>query len=291
MSNIPKGQCIPVVRRPYFDYDNADVTRAYFKDSVMLTQLFNAFSAMATPLEKFFIRDARSNIENITDPLLKQQVENFAKQEAQHSAEHHQANKFLKEKLGVPVELAQDAFTDILKEIEGDHNRQLRAAIVLTGEHMLGEFGHLTLDLDLVEDMQEPMRSLFRWHAYEEFEHNCIAIDAYYHMYGVNWSSYWVRMKAFWIFAVKTLPIQNRMPMELQKAMGEPTGFKQRWEMFKFNYINPGLRIHMLRRILPLFNPRFHPRKYHNVDASLAEYRHVVQKEWELDASKTATPG
>lgn len=146
----------------------------------------------------------------------------FGKQEAQHSAEHHRANQFLQDKLGVQVDMTQEAYTEMLKGFEGNDKEQFRMALVLTGEHLLGEFGHLILEQKLIEDVAEPLKSLFTWHAYEEFEHNCIAVDAYYHIYGNNLQSYLVRLKAFWTFAYTFAPIQKAMPAACNKPWGNP---------------------------------------------------------------------
>lgn len=71
----------------------------------------------------------------------------------------------------------------------------------------------------------------------------------------------------------------------MQETMGEPYGIKERWELFKFNYITSRFQLTMLWRMASLLNPRFHPRKIRNVDQALVDYKYTVKEDWILKSS------
>lgn len=272
---------IPIVRRPKLKYENAKIPRFYYQNSPALTNLWNVFHALATPIESFFIQDGRAILPTIKDPLLQQQVENFVRQEASHSAEHHQVNKMLSD-WGYPIHWAQQEMHKVLKKVDGPDQAQLRMAITVAGEHFLGELGYIwVVDKKLMAGFDPTMKKLFQWHGYEELEHHHVSVDCYYHLYGKNLSSYLVRLKGIWIASFVIGPVILKVHRRFNRVDGVG-GLKDILELLKFQFVSPAFALRLARKVLPILSPRFHPNKFRNVAEELERFNHLVEKDWEV---------
>lgn len=290
MGNIPKkGTRMPIVRRPHVDYrhyvDTGDYERFYFDNNSVVTQLWNLFSALATPTEAFFIRNVNKVKDQITDPLLKKQVEQFVRQEANHSAEHHRANQILEE-FGYPVAYGQKLMAKAMDKIEGS---QLRLAVTACGEHFLGELGYMMLEEGYADKMTEPQRTLAKWHAYEEYEHKSVAMDLYYHLYGKNLSSYLVRIKALFVMMITLgLPSFKTMGAFL-KVDHKGQRIKVLYKLFVFNFLKPAFAVRLGLKAIPYLSFSYHPDKTKNIQVYLDKYRYLMDEKWVVENQNTSS--
>jgi len=274
---------MPTVRRPNLDYENAGIPRFYYRGSKVLTNFWNVFHAAATPVEAFFIRDGNKSKERISDPVLLAQVDNFVQQEAHHSGEHHRVNMML-ENRGYPVRWAQDQMYASLETLSGDDKEQLRLAVVVAGEHFLGELGYLWLVDDAMMDGMDPtMATLFKWHGYEEFEHHHIALDAYTHIFGRGPQAYFMRLRGITTFFRVFFPPLNRIVKAFHEVDGIKLDRATRRELLHFHLVSPGFARKLAGKLLPILSPWFHPSKFRDVSGYLEEYQSVVRPEWEVE--------
>lgn len=274
---------IPIVRRPNIDYqsilDGGDFNKFFYDDNPVITHFWANFSILATPIEAFFIRNVNELKGEINDPLLRKRVDNFVRQEANHSAEHNQANKVLQQ-LDYPVKENQAMLSRALDKIKGS---QLQLAVTMTGEFFLGELGHMMLEEGYAEKMDEPMRSIARWHAYEEFEHHSVTIDMYYDMYGKNLKSYLARMKSLLVIIFILGPPSGLALRRLLRVDHPWYSLRVPWELIKFNFIRPAFAFRFARKVIPFLSWNYHPKKSKDIDYYLEKYQHLMKDEWRVD--------
>lgn len=179
---------VPVqVRRMHFDLEAAP--RYWHSGSPFLTHFFTAMSLLFPGGETFFIDSVRSFDDQITDPLLREQVKGFIGQEAQHT-HHHRVYDRLMTRRGVPVARYEGWIESILQFVRKWLPEKAQLAVTITLEHFTAVFANLLLtEPKFTEGMDPNVRRLWLWHAVEETEHKAVAYDVYQQVSG----SYWLR--------------------------------------------------------------------------------------------------
>ena len=179
---------VPIqVRRMRFDLEAAP--RYWHSESPFLTHYFTAMSLLFPAGETFFIDSVRDFEDEITDPLLREQVKGFTGQEAQHS-HHHRVYDRLMTRAGVPVRRYEGWIEWILRFVRRWTPRKAQLALTITLEHFTAVFANLILtEPKFTEGMHPSVRRLWLWHAVEETEHKAVAFDVYQQVSG----SYWLR--------------------------------------------------------------------------------------------------
>ena len=176
-----------VVRRMHFDLEAAP--RYWHSGSPFLTHYFTAMSLLFPPGEKFFIDSVRHFEDEITDPVLREQVRGFVGQEAQHS-HHHRVYDRLMERDGVPVSRYEGWIESLLQWVRRWLPAKAQLAATITLEHFTAVFANQLLTQPrFTEGMDPNVRRLWLWHAVEETEHKAVAYDVYQQVSG----SYWLR--------------------------------------------------------------------------------------------------
>ena len=180
---------VPVnVRRMRFDLEAAP--RYWHSDSPFLTHYFTAMSLLFPAGETFFIDSVRNFEDEITDPLLREQVRGFIGQEAQHS-HHHRSYDRLVARSGLPIQRYEAWIERVLKLVRRWVPKKAQLAITITLEHFTAVFANLLLsEPKFTEGMDPNVRPLWLWHAVEETEHKAVAYDVYQQVCG----SYWLRV-------------------------------------------------------------------------------------------------
>ncbi|HVV75349.1 MAG TPA: metal-dependent hydrolase [Mycobacteriales bacterium] len=171
---------VPVRRvalEPTFD----DVPRHFAADGdLILSHLAAALSAVFPDGEDFFVRSVRHYREQITDPVLADQVSGFIGQEVIHGREHRAFNTHL-DTLGYHTKLVER----IVRRVIGFRERHMppitNLAVTAALEHFTATLAELVLtDEDVQRSFgHESVRNLFYWHALEESEHKAVAFDVY----------------------------------------------------------------------------------------------------------------
>ena len=85
----------PIPRRKMeFDFHSAE-ERFWFANNGLITAMLSALSATFPPGEKEFVQSVMHYRDQISDPVLLEQMKGFASQEGHHSYQHRQANAWL----------------------------------------------------------------------------------------------------------------------------------------------------------------------------------------------------
>src|SRR2546428_5030672 len=167
-------------RRPRFDFEGLDheVPRAWHPAGIGPTAFLEALSAMAPVVESFFIDDARRLLPRIAEEAPRAEVDAFLRQEAAHASMHAAFNRLLI-RWGVPVESVADSVLRWLAVVDWTSS-DLRSAVAMAGEHLLGEIGNAILSPPALLDGADPrITPLLRWHRYDEVEHKAVLLDGF----------------------------------------------------------------------------------------------------------------
>ena len=145
--------------------------------------------------ERFFIQAVRDAKPHVTDPELRDAIDEFIKQEAWHAQAHDAVLRHLDD-LGIDpsgyVDRLERFFDMALRDRPSwpswTQRWQLmrRLAITAALEHFTAVLGHWALTTDGLDraGADETMLDLFRWHAAEEVEHRALVYDVYQHLGG-----------------------------------------------------------------------------------------------------------
>ena len=169
------------------------------------SRLCNALSMSFPVGEQFFIDAVREGARHLSDSpehqTLRETVRGFIGQEATHRHLHGLYNAHL-EKQGLinhwgprAARRLETGRRKMFSTSEKGHLHEL--AITAAYEHFTAVFGDLTLEsVDQVGDWfaqaEEPLQTLWRWHAAEESEHKSVAFDLYMALGGNhNWRMRW----------------------------------------------------------------------------------------------------
>ena len=168
-------------RRISFEEALATVPKHFAADGDLITShLIATLSALFPDGEDFFVRSVRHYRDQITDPDLKRQVNDFIGQEATHGREHRILTERLAE-LGYPTErVAKMARRGLaLRERVASPASNLAETAAL--EHFTATLAEVALTSpEMQEKAGHPaVRDLLLWHALEEAEHKAVAFDVY----------------------------------------------------------------------------------------------------------------
>ena len=134
----------PIVPRTKLDFDlQGDIPKYWFGGDPFKTRFFDALSTIFPEGERFFINCVRDFRDQITDPVLQQEVKDFIRQEGQHGMVHDQFNNRLRAQ-GIDVDAIErferkffDGF--MRRWIPKKHTLALTAA----SEHMTAIMAHV----------------------------------------------------------------------------------------------------------------------------------------------------
>ncbi|MBT8138909.1 MAG: metal-dependent hydrolase [Gammaproteobacteria bacterium] len=182
---------LPIERRRV-EFTLDDVTeKYYYRGNPQVSAFFASLSVGFPPGEAEFIKSVKLFEDQITDPKLREEVKNFAHQEAHHSFQHKLLNQKLNE-LGYQTGGIDNVFKEKLARREKQWSPQRRLARTVSAEHITATWAHWALGSE--EKMQHfptSMRHLLQWHAIEEIEHKSVAFDVYQQCVGdrrlLNW--------------------------------------------------------------------------------------------------------
>jgi len=175
------------VRRMEFDIPTADdLDPKWLANDIRQSYFSTGLSLYVAYLEPFLVKSMRRVLGQITDPQLKEDVDRFSRQEAQHYMQHERFNAAILNK-GYPG--LQERF-DVLKadferflETKGDKwcVGFVEGFEALTTQMALGQLRELGRQHPKTD---KRFAALFEWHMAEEVEHRNVAYDIYEHLYG-----------------------------------------------------------------------------------------------------------
>jgi len=139
-------------------------------------------------LEPFIVKSMRRVMDQITDERLREDVDRFCRQEAQHYQQHERFNAVVLAH-GYPglerrIERLAADFHHFLER----KSDRFRIGFVEGFEAYTNQGALELLESGVLEHPRTDPRfgHLFRWHMLEEIEHRNVAFDLYEHLYGGN---------------------------------------------------------------------------------------------------------
>ena len=162
-------------------HDLADaLTRDWMRNDVFATAWFNAMSITFPLGEQFFINSVRHYRDRITDPKLKEEMQQFFSQEAVHLREHKRYNQLLCEQRGYDLEKLEGPLRRRMAWVKKNVPAREQLAGTAAVEHLTAVLAEKALgDHGLFTDADPAMVALWQWHAVEEMEHKAVAFDVY----------------------------------------------------------------------------------------------------------------
>ncbi|MEX1665297.1 metal-dependent hydrolase [Zhongshania arctica] len=244
---------IPIRRDLRWDF--SEVPADFVKGgNPLISYLWAAMSAGATPIESFFIKALLPTLETIKDDdkLLKD-VRDMVAQEALHSSVHNKLNKRL-ESQGYNIKAVQENFGKVLGKMTDGLDSVGMLGVVAAGEHSLYSFAKIWFQCpEMRHDMHEQAARVFHWHFLEEAEHGAVSHDQYRYFAHNN---YWHRLKttfrARYVFSMLT----DAMDIMAEGFGYKPT-LKDRFGLFYYKWFKPGLFRLMAFRMMEYLSPRY----------------------------------
>lgn len=232
------------------------------------TAFCNALSMSFPVGEQFFIDAVREGALHLSDSpehqALRETVRGFIGQEATHRHLHAQYNAQL-EKQGLinhwgprAARRLEKGRRIMFKASEKGHLHEL--AITAAYEHFTAIFGDLTLEAidqegDWFAQAQEPLKTLWRWHAAEESEHKCVAFDLYVALGGnQRWRLRWFNY-VLWQFSLDTLR-QTVNNLWHDRTLHKPSTWVSGWRFLWGRY---GLVRRVIQPLRSYRRADFHP--------------------------------
>lgn len=145
-----------------------------------------AMGILVAYLEPFFVKALRRVLDKIEDENLRENVDRFARQEAQHYQRHKEFNEvvFAQDYPGLAKrveKLIHDL--DYMLEHASDKNR---LGYIEGFESYTTQFAIFSLSIKLYDHPRtnREFGQLFKWHMLEEVEHRNVAYDVYQELFG-----------------------------------------------------------------------------------------------------------
>ena len=249
-------QPIPV-RTMKFDVPSAaDFHPLYLAGSAALSYSHSAFGLYVALLEPFAVKSLRKVLDRIRDTQLREEVDRFCRQEAQHYQRHIDFNKVILAHGYPGLETRIEELRQDLERFLGNASDKYCIGYVEGFESYTTQFALRMIGSGLYDHHRThpAFGALFKWHMLEEIEHRTVAFDLYQHLYGG--ALYRVRM--CWISQGHMLRFLDDCADLMSKhdiaRHGERCRIRarQKFQLFTFPI---GMRI---RSMLPGYTPRRH---------------------------------
>ncbi len=243
-------------------------SRHWNGSDAFLTAYCNALSMSFPVGEQFFVDSVKAALKALPDTpenaALHETAKGFIGQEATHRRLHSLYNDHLLNQ-GLhnaweprTVKRIAKAHQDFFSKSDKPYLHML--AVTAAFEHYTAIFGDLTLeDLDGPGDLfakaEEPLKTLWRWHAAEESEHKTVAFDLYQRLGG---NHAW-RLRWFTFVSVQfTLDIIRQTVNNLwhDKTLHKPSTW---WSALKFTFGSHGLVWRVAKPLWAYRRKDFHP--------------------------------
>ena len=271
-------------RRPGFHFDGLEheVPRAWHPAGIGPTAFLEALSAMAPVVEGFFINDTRRLLPRITGEAARAEGEAFLRQEAAHADMHAAFNRVLT-RWGVPVEPVADSVLRWLAVVDWTSS-DLRSAVAMAGEHLLGEIGHAILaQPELLHGVDPRIARLFRWHGYEEVEHKAVLFDAFHAARSRGLYTYIVRISGLWIAVILLALALPSVVHRILASAGAGRDIHAWRDVIRFVFGRRGMLRGLWRAVAAYHRRGFHPWEYRDSRRFLSELRDtIVDPAWEV---------
>ena len=188
---------IPVRRMNFEVPDQTTFHPLYVMGRASVSYQMTGLGLYVALLEPFIVKSMRRVMGQIRDEALKEEVDRFCRQEAQHYQQHERFNAVVLAHgypgLDARIQRLREDFERFLAHesdkfrlgfVEGFEANTTQGALFLLSSGVLDH-----------PATQPQFGQLFKWHLLEEIEHRNVAFDIYQHLYG----NYLYRARMCWV--------------------------------------------------------------------------------------------
>lgn len=174
-----------------------DFEPLYMAGNAAISYNFTGLGLYVALLEPFIVKSLRRVLDQVTDDALREEVDRFCRQEAQHYQQHERFNAAV-------LAHGYPGLEERVARLAGDFERFLaertdrfRVGFVEGFESYTTQGALEILKSRVCDHPRTDPRfgHLFRWHMLEEIEHRNVAFDIYEHLYG----DYLYRARMCWV--------------------------------------------------------------------------------------------
>jgi uncharacterized protein len=251
------------VRRIGNDYCQMDADLSV-PGQAIVSQMLGGISMFFPPGERFMIASGQSIRDRILDDKLREDIDMFVRQEAQHASEHTRANKQLAASAGLDHVAVCREIVALWNFVEKNGSPRVRAGVTAATEHFTAIISEVLINDKKFIDSATNMAAtqLFVWHAIEEAEHKAVMFDAYKEAGGPEWQR--IALMALYtppVFVTGILPVlrlvvAHRLLFDV-KAWWTAAPLLLRWVP------------QMLWKYAQYYRPGFHPNHLYTRDLEL----------------------
>ncbi len=220
---------IPIPRDP--DVDLSDVPRHWLGGNAVATAISNGLNMLFPAGERFFVRSVNHYLDQIKDPVLREQVRAFFKQEGKHASAHDDMNAILRAQ-GFSIDRFLGRYERISRWLEKRLPAKLNLAGTAAAEHYTAIMAEGAFAKGILDELDPRMQKLLAWHAAEEIEHKAVAfdvlreVDPSYALRIAGLAYATVMLGMFWAWATTMLLRQEKLGLrgvlrELRKMRAE----------------------------------------------------------------------
>ena len=203
------------VRKMAFDIPGAeDFDPKWLANNILLSYATTGVSLYVAYLEPFLVKSLRRVRDQVTDDDLRENLDRFCRQEAQHYLQHERFNEAILQR-GYP------GLRGRFDQLKGDFDRFLDTkgdkwcvGFVEGFEAYTTQSALRSLNSRIFEHPRTDPHfgALFRWHMTEEIEHRNVAFDIYQHLYGgsvFRAKMCWIAQTHIWRFILDCMKIMS----------------------------------------------------------------------------------
>ena len=166
------------IRPIHIDFDKININSWYGNDPVK-THYYNALSTLFPLGEGFFIW-SMAKFRHLAPSALRTQIDDFVKQEGNHSRVHEQYNQKLRLQ-GYFTEKMDRSLARKINQAKTKLPARICLAATVATEHYTAILGDKVLRGTVMTEagIDEQMKTLWKWHSIEEVEHKSVAMDLF----------------------------------------------------------------------------------------------------------------
>jgi predicted metal-dependent hydrolase len=247
-----------MVVRESLDFKLDDsIPKYWFNNDPFLSLLVDGICASFPEGERFFICSERPFKDQIKDPILAQELNDFIHQEGQHGIVHTEFNQILI-KQGLPIESLLIFQKKIFAWQLSHFSPKFNLAITAACEHITALMAECFFARkEMMENADYRVRAMLAWHSIEELEHKAVAYD----LMNALKISYAMRTLAMLYVTIYCMKESMSQMSQFLKSDGFSFG-ERSWIMLRGMFSvfgRKGLFAPMAMHWFCYFRPNFHP--------------------------------
>jgi predicted metal-dependent hydrolase len=182
MVALPKSEKHLLLVRRLETQFGSPVSRHWCQGNPFLTHLLNTYTLLVPGNEGFYIRTLCEVLPRLSDPVLREQVIGFVKQEAQHAIGHRRCWTLLAGQGYRFDRFVQGVEGFVYGPLERVIPLTIRVSMVACVEHVNAFLAYEFLSQRILRDADPDLRALFEWHFAEEIEHKDVSFAVLTHV-------------------------------------------------------------------------------------------------------------